>query len=370
MATARGHHRHEDLRPPGGDRPLRHPAGADPRLLRPEGRHLRQHPRRPGHRRQDGQRADPELRLARGRARAHRRRSRAPSANRTCSSTPRTRACPSSLATVQRDVDVDFDIAAEAAREPDRSRVREVFREYELRDPLRRLEEALGDPEVAAPRAGRRGDADARACAPGRPADIAQLGERRERAVRGRARERGARGRAVRRGRRRGASPWPARGGEVLAGDCAGPRGGRRRRAASAPWSPTTPRRSGSCPPGARRTTRCSAPTCSSRPAAATRSPSCARSGASPADLEDPLAARRACCWARWPTGSASRSPSAACEQVMSEIELPLVAVLREMELLGVRLNLERLAEITERVRERDRRRSNARSSRSPGRSS
>ena len=41
----------------------------------------------------------------------------------------------------------------EAAREPDRSRVREVFREYELRDPLRRLEEALGDPDVAAPRA-------------------------------------------------------------------------------------------------------------------------------------------------------------------------------------------------------------------------
>jgi DNA polymerase I len=36
----------------------------------------------------------------------------------------------------------------------------------------------------------------------------------------------------------------------------------------------------------------------------------------------------------------------------MSDIELPLVAVLREMELLGVRLNLERLDEITGRVRE------------------
>src|SRR5205823_4853983 len=55
------------------------------------------------------------------------------------------------LATAQRDVEVDFDVGAEAAREPDRSRIREVFREYELRDPLRRLEEALGDPEVAAP---------------------------------------------------------------------------------------------------------------------------------------------------------------------------------------------------------------------------
>ncbi len=39
-------------------------------------------------------------------------------------------------------------------------------------------------------------------------------------------------------------------------------------------------------------------------------------------------------------------------QEVMREIELPLVAVLREMEILGVRLNLERLAEITGRVRD------------------
>ena len=38
------------------------------------------------------------------------------------------------------------------AREPDRARLREVFREFELRDPLRRLEEAMGDAEEAAPR--------------------------------------------------------------------------------------------------------------------------------------------------------------------------------------------------------------------------
>src|SRR4051812_24180003 len=56
-----------------------------------------------------------------------------------------------SLATMVRDVEVDFDVAAAAAGEPDRSRLREVFREYELRDPLRRLEEALGAGEVAAP---------------------------------------------------------------------------------------------------------------------------------------------------------------------------------------------------------------------------
>ncbi len=55
------------------------------------------------------------------------------------------------LATVDRDIPLDFDLSAEAAREPDRSRLREVFREYELRDPLRRLEEALGEAELAVP---------------------------------------------------------------------------------------------------------------------------------------------------------------------------------------------------------------------------
>ncbi len=51
------------------------------------------------------------------------------------------------LATILRDVAIDVDPAAEAARPPDRSRLREVFREFELRAPLSRLEEALGDGE-------------------------------------------------------------------------------------------------------------------------------------------------------------------------------------------------------------------------------
>ena len=54
------------------------------------------------------------------------------------------------LATMVRDVPVDLDLEAELAREPDRSRLREVFREWELRDPLRRLEEALDAAEAAA----------------------------------------------------------------------------------------------------------------------------------------------------------------------------------------------------------------------------
>jgi DNA polymerase-1 len=79
------------------------------------------------------------------------------------------------LATVQRDVDVDFDVAAEHVREPDRSRVREGFREYELRDPLRRLEEALGDPDVAAPAPPAEVRLGGRVRA-GAPGDVAGLG--------------------------------------------------------------------------------------------------------------------------------------------------------------------------------------------------
>ena len=55
------------------------------------------------------------------------------------------------LATARRDVEAGIDVVAEASRAPDRSRLREVFRQFELREPLRRLEEALGSAEEAAP---------------------------------------------------------------------------------------------------------------------------------------------------------------------------------------------------------------------------
>ncbi|HEX8204729.1 MAG TPA: 5'-3' exonuclease H3TH domain-containing protein, partial [Solirubrobacteraceae bacterium] len=53
------------------------------------------------------------------------------------------------LATAQYDVPVELDLQDALARTPDRARLREVFRDFELRDPLRRLEEALGDEEAA-----------------------------------------------------------------------------------------------------------------------------------------------------------------------------------------------------------------------------
>ncbi len=53
------------------------------------------------------------------------------------------------LATAVRDVDVEIDFGQVIAGEPDRSRLRETFREFELRAPLERLEEALGEDEAA-----------------------------------------------------------------------------------------------------------------------------------------------------------------------------------------------------------------------------
>lgn len=84
------------------------------------------------------------------------------------------------LATVQRDVPLDLDPADAMAQEPDRARLRATFREFELRDPLRRLEEALGADE-AGPVA-----LDGRATAPrirvreGAVGEAARLGKPRE----------------------------------------------------------------------------------------------------------------------------------------------------------------------------------------------
>jgi len=49
------------------------------------------------------------------------------------------------LATMQRDLALDIDVAAIHAGQPDMTELRETFRRYELRDPLRRLEEAIGE---------------------------------------------------------------------------------------------------------------------------------------------------------------------------------------------------------------------------------
>jgi len=55
------------------------------------------------------------------------------------------------LATAKRDIPLDFDLESFVSSEPDRSQLRDTFRQFELREPLRRLEEALGSADAAAP---------------------------------------------------------------------------------------------------------------------------------------------------------------------------------------------------------------------------
>ena len=54
------------------------------------------------------------------------------------------------LATMVRDVPIDIDLEVEFTATPDRTNLRTVFRDWELRDPLRRLEEALEAAELEA----------------------------------------------------------------------------------------------------------------------------------------------------------------------------------------------------------------------------
>ena len=274
------------------------------------------------------------------------------------------------LATVRRDLEVELDLSAEASREPDRSRLREFFRRYELRDPLRRLEEALGDPELAAahsaPAEGATLRARARAAT---PQDIGAFGPTQALCVVVRQREApegalfaegspwrfavtpagpGGSGRpdGAPGGARRAKRGAPA---EVLAGDCAGPEE-IVAMCAERPVLVHDAKALREIPPHLAHDTLLGAyllePARRSYPFAEL----CEERGLQ-SESEDPLAADAVlldalASWQRAEIGERG------LDRLMAEIELPLVAVLRAMEEIGVRLNCERLAEITGRVRE------------------
>jgi len=251
------------------------------------------------------------------------------------------------LATVRRDVAVDFDIAAEAGREPDRSRVREMFRRYELRDPLRRLEEALGDPELAAPRGEAQVALTARVRA-GTPADIPRLGAAEadaELCVAVHASD-PPEGALFAEG-----APWRfavAAAGEVLAGDCSSPEEVAEA-LAGRPVIVHDSKALGLVPPGLVHDTLLGAYLLEPARRGYPFAELCEERGLA-SDLEDPLAAEAVMlgALADW---QREQIAERGLEAVMRDIELPLVAVLRDMELLGVRLDLDCLAEITGRVR-------------------
>ncbi len=248
------------------------------------------------------------------------------------------------LATVQRDLDVDVDLAAEAAREPDRAQVREFFRRYELRDPLRRLEEALGDPDVAAPAA----TAEITLTAHVREAgvtDVAALPEDAELAVLAAERE-APDGELFAEGR-----PWRfavAHDGGVLLGEC----DSSEELVAECGERPVTAHDAkalGLVPPRLAHDTLLGAYLLEPARRGYPFEELTEERGLG-SSLEDPLAggALMLGALADW---QREQIAERGLERVMEEIELPLVAVLRDMELLGVRLNVERLGEITERVR-------------------
>jgi DNA polymerase I len=273
-----------------------------------------------------------------------------------------------SLATVKRDLPVEFDLKSEAAREPDRSQVREVFRRHELRDPLRRLEEALGEVELAKTvstdevtltarvRNGSVGDIPKLKVASGAPARELCLAVRAAEIPEG---ELFAEG-----------SPWrfavtadqfsdgiagegataaqPARA-TVLVGDCSGPA---EVVAACEGLGVVThdAKALDVVPAGLAHDTLIGAYLLEPARRGYPFAELCEERGLN-AGVEDPVAADALLvgALAAWQRRQIAER---GLDAVMGEIELPLVAVLRDMEVLGVRLNVERLQEITMRVRE------------------
>jgi DNA polymerase-1 len=246
------------------------------------------------------------------------------------------------LATAQCEVPVDLDIHGELARTPDRARLREVFRDFELREPLRRLEEALGD-DAAAPapppeqviaatlRAATLNDV---AALPDEPVTIAV---RQPETPEGELPPAG--------------DVWRfavATGEEVLAGDCDHPR----QVMLAADERPVTAHDAKSfevVPPNLAHDTMLAAYLIEpARRAFPVRELVEERGLAT--NVEDPAAADavRLRELARW---QRSRLDEWGLSPVMDEVELPLVHVLREMEEAGVRLNVARLQEVRDRVR-------------------
>src|SRR4051812_23940110 len=249
------------------------------------------------------------------------------------------------LATIQRDVPVEQPPLEELAREPDRSRLREVFREFELRDPLRRLEEALGEGDAAAPAPAAEQTVSAR-LREGTLADVERLaadaglaiGMLAPETVEGELFSREA---MLRFG--------VAVGDEVLVGDAPTPEAivlaaGER------PVTAHDAKSLGAVPANLAHDTLLGAFLLEpARRGFPFRELTEERGLA--ADVEDPAGAaallvRELAAWQR------ERIEERGLAMLMDEIELPLVPVLRELEVEGVRLNVERLEEVGGRVRE------------------
>jgi DNA polymerase I len=255
------------------------------------------------------------------------------------------------LASARRDVPVELNLASEAAREPDRSRLREVFRRYELRDPLRRLEEALGEAEVASAPSAQEVRLGARVRS-GVPADISALGGGSSElclAVRAAEVPEGALFAERASWRFAATNASAAARPTVLVGDCAGPEEvvaacGER------PVAAHDAKALGTVAPGLAHDTLIGAYLLEPARRGYPFAELCEERGFH-TDIEDPAAADAllVAALAGWQREQISER---GLQGVMHDIELPLVSVLRDMEVVGVRLNVERLQGVAARVRQ------------------
>src|ERR687886_1889293 len=249
------------------------------------------------------------------------------------------------LATIKRDVPVEVDPVAEAASPPDRSRLREVFRQFELRSPLQRLEEAFGDDDAAAPAPVAERTLAARA-REGTLADVAALGVDAEVAVAVRA-PAPPEGELFAEG-----VPWRfavATGERVLVGPCDGPEAfvaalGDR------PVIAHDAKALRLVPPNLVHDTLLAAYLLEPARRGFPFREICEERGLA-CDVADPVGAEAVltealAAWQR------EQLEDRGLTRLMTEIELPLVRVLRDMEIAGVRLNKDRLAEVDRRVRD------------------
>jgi DNA polymerase I len=249
------------------------------------------------------------------------------------------------LATIKTDVPVEVDPVAEAAAEPDRAKLRQVFREFELRSPLARLEEAFGEGDAAAPAPTAEVTISARV-RQGSLADVANFEPGKEVTVAVRAPD-VPEGQLVPTD-----THWRfgvAAGENVLVGACDGPEelvavlGDR-------PVVAHDAKELGVVPPGLVHDTVLAAYLLEPARRGFPFREICEERGLA-SDLDDGAGAdavvlQALAAWQR------EQLVDRGLDRLMKEVELPLVGVLRDMEIAGVRLDRDRLAEVDARVRD------------------
>jgi DNA polymerase I len=250
------------------------------------------------------------------------------------------------LATAKRDIPVDLDVTSFVSADPDRSRLRDVFREFELRDPLRRLEEALGSADAAAPAPTTAQSLTARA-RQGSLADVGRLPAAAELALAVRAPE-------TPEGALFGENPewrfgaFAESGGQLVVGTCARPEElvavvGER------PVIAHDVKSLGQVPPRLIHDTEVGAYLLEPARRAYPFRELCEERGlAAEVDDEAGRDARLVKALADW---QREEIRGRGLTDLFEQVELPIVRILRDMEQVGVKLDTERLKEISERVK-------------------